>query len=439
MNITNIKVIISLRTEQKHELEPFESLIPPFAATSVVLEDVEDQFIPDVIDTGNIEARRRWDREAITPAAAAEIHKWWAAARTQDDLIKELPPGLLNLQGLLYVLDDIAGDTAVDMHHLREVQRTVGAEIGDTADSVSRFFALALSRAADIKLQRCRSACRSFDVDEYLVEGTTTILTRVVPHLASAGYKLVRNLWELAGLALENEIRQLRRGISESRVKGSFVGDGVVSDEQLRALFEVVIRSVVEGDEEEHADEDEEKQFDSEGEDSQTDALASTSQELAAAADDASNWTIPWTDRFHEAESPFDADPEDVTSGPLMGRSPTFVIIEEFRRFAFAMEWLRVSHLVRFNIPTQEMVTVALIHDGFGVALNRLAEQRSKLPDGALHALTAAGDAFEWNVSDDDLFRPEFNGTKPCLVVEFAVEGRKLRENGLSPGAIHQL
>ena len=74
------------------------------------------------------------------------------------------------------------------------------------------------------------------------------------------------------------------------------------------------------------------------------------------------------------------------------------------------------------------MVTVALIHDGFGVALKRLAEQRSKLPDGALHALTAAGDAFEWNTSDDDLFRPEFNGTKPCLVVNLRWKGAKFRQ-----------
>ena len=101
VNITNIKVIISLRTEQKHELEPLERLIPPFAATSVVLEDVDDQHIPDVIDSGNIEARRRWGREAITDVAAAEIHSWWAAARKQDDLIKELPPGLLTCRASL--------------------------------------------------------------------------------------------------------------------------------------------------------------------------------------------------------------------------------------------------------------------------------------------------------------------------------------------------
>ena len=119
------------------------------------------------------------------------------------------------------MLDDIAGDATVDMQHLEEVQLSVGAEIGDTADSASRFFALALSRAADIKLQRCRTACRRFEIDEYLVEGTTTILTCVVPHLASVGYKLVRNLWELAGISARERDTTASSG-NERKSRGRF-------------------------------------------------------------------------------------------------------------------------------------------------------------------------------------------------------------------------
>ncbi len=44
--------------------------------------------------------------------------------------------------------------------------------------------------------------------------------------------------------------------------------------------------------------------------------------------------------------------------------------------------------------------------------------------------MIAAGDAFEWNVSDDDLFRPEFNGTKPCLVVNLRWKGASFVRTG---------
>ena len=93
----------------------------------------------------------------------------------------------------------------------------------------------------------------------------------------------------------------------------------------------------------------------------------------------------------------------------MMGRAPAAVLIEELRRFALALQWLRASYLVRISTPTAGLMTIALIHDGFGTALERWSAEQSLGPGGAIRALTANWGAFCWP-SEEGEFWDAFDG-----------------------------
>jgi hypothetical protein len=81
----------------------------------------------------------------------------------------------------------------------------------------------------------------------------------------------------------------------------------------------------------------------------------------------------------------------------MMGLPPAAVLIEEMRRFAFALAWLQETTLARLSSPGTGGLMVSLIHDGFGEALQRWSADRIGNPRAVLHAITAPrGAAFEW-------------------------------------------
>jgi hypothetical protein len=433
VSMSNIKVIISLRVEEMHELRQLEHLLPPFAQVTVVLEEIDDDFIPEVINAGNDRAKEAAGQGfvAITPDAANEIRRLWDLSKITDDLSRGLPPGLLALQGLLYVLDAMpkpgAGRTVT--RGLIDKLRSDLMIKGETSDEAASLFARALAQSAKVKLQRCQAASSQLGLDSYMVQGTTAVLAGTVPHLASGGYKLVRNMSELKNLCLPRELKELRRGAGSSRGAGN-ASDGELTDLQVEALFKVVLESVVAGDEE---------SIDSQGSGPELagqapllDALQADLVDIARAADEelqhiaGTPTAMRWSGRFHEGQSALDADPEGVTSGPMMGCPPALVLMEEFRRFAMAMEWLRASSLVRFNLPMRSVVTVALIHDGFGVALKEWSDEEAKSPSGPLHALTASGQAFEWPTAEGE-YLEQFDGASgdghPRLIVNLRWAG----------------
>jgi hypothetical protein len=102
---------------------------------------------------------------------------------------------------------------------------------------------------------------------------------------------------------------------------------------------------------------------------------------------------------------------------------PAVALIEELRRFHFALTWLATSSLVRVTNPGAdtsgtEGAMVSLIHDGFGRPLRDWARE---LPNaGALHALTAPRDAtfFFWKDRDEaDLRPPDVGGPDRLRVI----------------------
>ena len=265
---------------------------------------------------------------------------------------------------------------------------------------------MALSEAANVKLDRCRAASVEVGIDEYLIEGAMSILARSVQHLTSGGYKLVRNVWDLANLAMDDELEALRRGCAATHDLVSGNPDGDLTTGQERAIFDVIVRSILDHDVDGTAD-----RANLFSDDPSFDFLAATRRQIAQLADGLTpNGTASWTARLHESSSTFDADPLEVTSGPLMGRAPAEVLIEELRRFALAMQWLRSSFLVRFSTPTAGLMMIALIHDGFGSALERWSLEQSKSPSGAIHGLTASGGEYRWPSAEGD-YLPVFDGS----------------------------
>ena len=109
--------------------------------------------------------------------------------------------------------------------------------------------------------------------------------------------------------------------------------------------------------------------------------------------------------------SPWEADPEGLSAGPMFGYPADEVVIEELRRFAFALEWLTTSSLIRPTSPAMDCTMLSLIHDGFGEALENWADSEWTGPAAALVLLTGAqGDVFEWVRDDAEEYWPQFDG-----------------------------
>lgn len=377
-NLTPLKVVISFRSEHLHEVRPLEQRARPFSMFHYYLDEVDPAAARDVImaaDRG---------RETIIQSDAVDLlHKAWFDAGV----------GLLHLQALLYGLHDRARDQLITAERVAEFEAALRHQY---ADRTGGLFDAALEESVEVKLERCRKASYSLGLDAYLVEGATSVLSRLVRHLSSAGFKLVRDARDLAESTIGSDIEALTHGMQGTRSRSTAPPDGPASREQLQSLFDVVVRAVL-------MDVQDGGESDPAGRD---DLLSAPRATFATAADAALPATAPlWASRLRDGESisPLDADPFEVTSGAMLGMPPAAVLIEELRRYAFALGWLQASSLVRLSAPGRDNVMVALIHDGFGAALERWSQQRLSKPGGPVHALTAPrGAEFVWRSPDGD-------------------------------------
>jgi hypothetical protein len=370
---TTLKVVLSFRSEFLHRLRALENQAKPFTISRYVLEEIDSEHALDVVLSGN-----RGGRAAIDAAAAKEIATAWQTARestaTDDTPDPYARVGLLHLQALLYALHAAESGRRIDAESLVRIgllEHPAAAFVHGLRDSI------------DAKLDRCRAAAEMVGVDQFLIEGAQQQLARMVRHLSSAGYKLVREASELAEAALEKELDALRNGLRRAGedIHGDG-GDGEIDQEQLDALLDELMQTILE-----------------DGAQSNLDLLQSRREAIAGRADRAAalDAVTTWVERLHGSAENTGFDPVHVSCGPLSGAAPAHVVIEEFRRFVFALAWLKESSLVRLSTPGGGRVMVSLIHDGFGEALRRWAKGPLKGPIGALTALTAlAGSVFDW-------------------------------------------
>jgi hypothetical protein len=355
---TEITLVVSFRSEFLHEMRPLEDAAKAFSMSHFALAPLDPAFALDLITAPNHRGR-----EVVTAGAATTIAAHWRRAVTATEgadatVTVRGGVGLLHLQALLYALYDAAPAGVI----------TQDLVDGCVEDPV-QIFVDGLARAAEVKLDRCQRAgdIGGVEVDPYLMNGATDLLARSVKHLASAGYKLVREVGDLAEVTFGDQLVSLMEAVEET--------GGEVDEQQLRALFAVLVDAAF-------------------GEDGRVrDLLELDRAEIAQLADARGPDHIvrKWSDRL-VVTGPA-ADPTGVTCGPMLGMASAAVLIEEIRRFVFALVWLSESALVRVSRPGGETM-ISLVHDGFGAALAAWSIAVVGRPDGAFHALTAPRGAY---------------------------------------------
>lgn len=382
-----IRVVVSFRSEYLHEFADLESRAINFSVTQLALGQIEEEHARNVVLSGN-----KATPGVVDEATAMHIADAWVRARSLsgesaaiDDPFNRV--GLLHLQALLYHLYFDNGSTPLTIEVLK---RIFGRDADDPGPINMPRFTGALKEAITWKLKHCdATSAIAVDgqplVDYLLADGSRWMLSRMVPHLSSAGYKLIRGVQELAGLALGVDDEALSDGLADKGVR--------LNDLQLQALVDTLLASASLGDDAAASESDDEA-----SRTSTSDLLTATRAELAVAADERLRFhgqPVVWSDRLVLDPNQFQTG---VTSGPLMGMSPAAVLIEELRRFALALVWLEMTSLVRITRPMGSSTMVSLIHDGFGKALNEHVADANKDPSGPLSAITAPrGASFEWS------------------------------------------
>ncbi len=387
----NIHVVISLRSEYVHRLKSLNSQIRPFSMSTFELEALTTpEYIRDIMASGNpgqlgsTSSLQEGVSEiaeagmAISPDAIDVLLGEWN--RVQEAEFRSTDVGLLHLQGALYALHARAKPGTIEAEHVRNMRSAAEAQHRD-------IFTLGLSESVSRKLDLCEEACREQDladsIDEFLITGTRAAVQRIVAHLSSGGFKLDREAWDLAELALERELRVLSEvpAFEAEQAFRTIYGLHAVATPGVAAVDMLSVpRSVV--------------------------AEAAGMRSPADAAE-----ASPLTDLGITA-SPWDIDPEGLSAGPMFGYPAYEVVIEELRRFAFALEWLTTASLVRPTSPAVDCTMLSLIHDGFGPALENWADSEDTGPAAALALLTGAqGDVYDWLRDGPDKHWPQFDGT----------------------------
>ncbi len=355
----NIRVVVSLRVEYLHELRALAQRRAPYSYAQIDLEPVED--------LASVEELVRFGRgdellAVITDELVERVKADWQRLHQQARESNSSRPGLLGLQALLYTLW---------WKMLQQGNRQIDGElIEDHLGDAGRDdpFHAALPLAATMKMESCLKALLDVsddDPDPFLALGTVAQVREVTRHLDSDGFKLHRDLWELAEKCLETELETLGFGERE----GS------------HGIAEQVFLTLARGSgalDEEGADRHADERFD---------LLSEHGSRIARRV----FGTVP-------EGQPWETDPTEVTSGPMLGLPPHLVLVEEVRRFVFAVKWLEASELVRVTATGHDDGwVIALIHDGFGPALTKWATDHRTSPAVDIARLTCArGERLHW-------------------------------------------
>lgn len=354
---TRVRVVISLRAEYAHHLVDLD--VSPYRRLDWVVDPIRDgQSIEDIVRSGQAptgEAEASSLNTVIDDDAVARVCELWAEAGGQDGSSRVR---LLHLQAALFVLWDedrgrsVSAET-VDRHHQQAREwwssRQGKDGVRTTRDAVA-YFDWAITRVVAIHLELCRTALEATMPggfrDAFLEEGALSSVVRMAEYLSSGGYKVDQDRVHLGHLVLAGELRAL----------GYHAGD---TDLIERFASDVVDAFGAGGD---------------------FDWISAPGVELRKKL------------RVTRQES----GSRTVGAGPMMGLPADAVLVEECRRFFFALEWLSIGELIRLS-PSDRGKVVALSHDGFGRGLTEWADQYASRPQTALTRLTESrGDVFEW-------------------------------------------
>jgi hypothetical protein len=401
-----IRVVISLRAEYHHQLRALERDTRPFTMTTHRLEPVSDEVhIEQLIK--NFDPRVGGIEDGALPI----LIDLWRSAQRPDDRPGNRPDdraGLLNLQSVLYVLHHRARSQSASLAIPIITSADVTRYSNDASAANLAVLEYGLHSAVETKLVNCRTAAQEVGLDRVLVDGTDALVRRIVANLSSGGFKLVLDEWTLAKQALRVELERTARAVTLdpkemlSEVEDAcFTREGEIVhavwpggriDDRARWKFGPVPRTV--------------KRQTDDGE-----------------------WVDQEVIYHHSGWAPWYHDPRDISSGPMLGMPPDLVLFQELRRFSFAMRWLQESMLVRRSVPERGRTMVALIHDGFGRALERYAETASETFTHAMARLTGAkGDELHWSRGSIESFYTSIGGPGPHHLVNLRWRDCTVRE-----------
>lgn len=396
-----IRIVLSLRLEYRHRLRPIEQDASPFSITNFVLEPLIDSATIRRI----ISSSEAGTESAIEPdAAELLLDQWQTVGKRSSAGWNDL--NLLQLQATLYALhaEALAHPTPgvvdgyrIAVGHVKRFTQRADTEPVKSLNSTPTIFQLGLREALRLKLERCLDACRHPSLprplDKTLVEGTNAIAHRLIPHLSSGGFKLEREEWELAHITLWRELDRLTRS--------SNPGDQRPTSSEIEYVFrDLSSRS----------------RSSRRAEMETRDLLCVSRSRVARTL--GLRWSTSKPAKRLKANgvdvAPWEVDPYDVGSGPLLGMPASVVLIEELRRLVFALHWLETAQLVRASSPAPGKTMLSLIHDGFASALEDRASFAQSGPEGALSLLSAAkGETYHWRrVEEPDRPLDEFGGSK---------------------------
>ena len=356
-------IVLSLRTDSLHLLNPLLRGIRPFRKDAYTVEELKErECIREVV-----RRYRCWSDDPVQTKEKVEIlDKNDPVVTRLMELWDTHHPKLLNLQATLYTLYFRARDRGRD--GLTPLCGT-GAE-GDAGgvrldeDAVASLvedaekhgdldpFTLGLREAIRVKIEHAEQAARQpeLDLDPYLVWGAQETVRRIAPILSSGDFKVPVRDTEVAKRVLGRESRILKTTIVEEL--GWNQRDDSAEKDVIATLFDSL---------------------------RDRDIL---------------------TTRFETVDLPANyvvqidaASRTQVTAGPMMLTSATATMFEETRRVAFAIEWLIATGIVRKDADG----TLLLVHDGAGGALTDWARADDVEPNQALHRLTGSrGEHFDW-------------------------------------------
>lgn len=388
-----VKIILSLRLEYRHMLRHLDHNAAPFSMTSITLEPLhEERHIRSIISNGPIKS-----------GAADQLFNVWRVG-TQNQAVGSRRFGLLHLQAVLYVLHSRLGlaEREIDESDLEDEFGLDSHDAQPSPQTVTNFFRSGLERAVEVKLLRCEESCREIDLDETLIVGTRVLVNRMAPHLSSGGYKLERESWELARQSLLAELEHLTSAWTSQPDTPQLVGRSP-SQNTARALFEELQHCASRA--------------------ARPDFLEIRLQELAKPTRNslAEVWAseveapLAQRQRMGEGYFPWHADPRHASAGWMFGMPPVHIALEEVRRAVFAQQWLVEAQIVRssaVSIGKDSQVMLSLIHDGYGLALERLRDNKPfSEPQEAIHAITAVRGVLDWKALVDSQLDPLRNNT----------------------------
>lgn len=359
------KVVISLRSEYQHRLTGLIQGARPFSTTYVELPIVQNrEAIQAVVESAN----KRSEGVAIEPDAVAAFMDTWGEAEEAGRRY-----GLLAVQASLYSLhylarDRMAGQGATLAGPVVVTEEDVLA-LRQSADEAARtsvahldMFTHSFDQAIELRLAHCLEACQGLEIPEWFVHNARACVVDAAQHLSSGDYKLEREVGDLLVRSKDREFRLT----------------GWPRDTAKRAAADLVRQR---------------EDFD---------YLTATRPGLSASLDLAITepsatdgdrgfmraqgvFPLPWVD-----------DPRDVSAGAMLAFPASAVLLEQLRAYTFALDWLVESYLLRVT-SSEEALSVALIHDGFGPPLEAWANRLGLETWAATSAVVAyEGRRFDW-------------------------------------------